>query len=619
MDQLVDTLNAQQREAVTHSEGPLLVLAGAGTGKTRVLVQRIVHLVQNEGITPSQVFSVTFTNKAANEMQERLEARLPDIHGLWLGTFHGLGLRMLRERHKEMDLAADFSVIDADDQHRLISDVITDAGHSVADHPSKQLAAVVNRWKDAGLKPDQVPFDDAQAERGLYVDLFRLYQERLKALHLVDFGDLLLKPLDLLRTNTRVKEQCHRRFSHILVDEAQDMNRVQYAWLRELAGPNASLCLVGDDDQSIYSWRGADVSQILNFQSDYLSACVVRLEQNYRSTPAILKLANTVIAQNQKRLDKALWTTSSDKEPVSLIRFFDERTEAKFIAKECSGIRDLSDVAILVRMAVQTQPLEEAFTLAGIPYRVVGAQRFYDRKEIRDALALLRLVTKSGDDLAFQRMVNVPSRGAGPATVSRLRRYATAAGTSMEDAVELACGDGTLKGKAKSGLLVFLAMLADCRQQTSLTLRQLLTFALDITGYQQLLDKDRTPAGESRREHIEQLLTVLESYEEPQAFFDHVALSSPADESSDAVTISTIHAAKGLEFDTMFVPGLDNGLLPHKHALTSADPMALEEERRLAYVAITRAKRRLFLSHAQHRRIYGQFMPFERSLFLQDY
>lgn len=619
MDILASDLNPQQHQAVTHGSGPLLILAGAGTGKTRVLTHRLAHLIASGDARPSEILAVTFTNKAATEMRDRLDTLVSDTDGLWLGTFHGLGLRILRERHKDCNLDPDATVIDADDQQRLMADVLADWDLAVSDHPPRQLVNIVSRWKDHALTPEQVPFHHADSHNGLYIKLYQLYQERMTKLQVLDYGDLLLQPLRLLQNNERIRLQYQRRFKHILVDEAQDMNPVQYAWLRQLAPNQFNICLVGDDDQSIYSWRGADTSQLLNFSKHYPDATTVRLEQNYRSTPAILRTAEQIISQNRHRLPKTLWTKRPNGPPVAVAEFFDERAEAKYAAKICADAPSPADCAILVRTAVQTAPFEEALTNLGVPYRVIGALRFYDRKEIRDALGYLRLIVNSNDDLAFQRVVNLPSRGVGPATLRKLRRYANQSEISMEPAATMAIEDETIKGKAATGLRILLAIMEDCRGQlNSLTLAQLMTFALDLSGYQELLSKGHNLADQARREHIEQLLAMLEVYQDAATFLEQVALAVPEDATNDAVTISTIHAAKGLEFDTVFLPGLDNGILPHKHALESSNPNAMEEERRLAYVAITRAQRRLYLSHAKHRRIHGQFLPFQRSVFLDN-
>ncbi|HET8611786.1 MAG TPA: UvrD-helicase domain-containing protein [Sphingomonas sp.] len=610
-------LNPPQREAVLTTEGPVLVLAGAGTGKTAALTARLAHLIATRRAWPSEILAVTFTNKAAREMRERVGRIIGEVaEGMpWLGTFHAIAARMLRRHAELVGLQSNFTILDTDDQLRLMKQLITASGIDEKRWPARQLAGLIDRWKNRGWTPAQVDAGESEAyANGKGAELYAAYQDRLRAVNACDFGDLLLHMLVILKTNRDVLENYQQRFRYILVDEYQDTNAAQYLWLRLLAQERKNICCVGDDDQSIYSWRGAEVANILRFEHDFPGAKIIRLEQNYRSTPHILAAASAVIANNGARLGKTLWTALEAGERISVIGVWDGPEEARRIGDEIEAHRraggDYDDCAILVRAQHQTRELEDRFIAIGLPYRIVGGFRFYERAEIRDALAYLRVVHQPADDLAFERIVNTPKRGLGDKAVATIHRLARAQGIPLTLAAARLCDSDELTGAARKSLGRLVADIARWRDlSSSLPHPELCRQILDESGYTAMLQADRSAESAGRLENLTELARAMEDYETLGAFLEHVSLvmDNDASDSGAKVTIMTIHAAKGLEFDTVFLAGWEEGLFPSQRALDEGGTRSLEEERRLAYVAITRARRRCVILHAANRRIYGQW------------
>ncbi|MBI1309477.1 MAG: AAA family ATPase [Proteobacteria bacterium] len=622
---LTQGLNPPQAEAVQHTEGALLVLAGAGTGKTSVLTRRIAYLMLTQAAYPSEILAVTFTNKAAREMAERTEKLVGvSTSGMWLGTFHRLGVRLLRQHPERVGLRKDFVILDPDDQQRLIAQLLKDAGIDVQQFPPRQVAGLINRWKDNAWHPGEVPADELGTLGARAATLYAEYQSRLQALNATDFGDLLLLPLTLLTRHEDLARQYQSKFKYILVDEYQDTNTVQYLWLKALAKGHGNIAVVGDDDQSIYSWRGAQVANILRFEHDYPGAHVIRLEQNYRSTGHILAAANAVIANNRQRHGKNLWTDTGDGLPIEVHPMMDDREEARFVADAAwqhtrSGGR-YEDLAVLVRTAAQTRSIEEALIRAGLPYVVVGGLRFYERKEIRDALAYLRLIANPNDDLAFQRIVNVPKRGVGEVTLASIESAARSLGSGQLEATASLISNGELTGRVAGALQSLLDKITGFKLLAQMeTPDRLAERVLEDSGYLDMLRNDKEEDAKSRIDNLKELLRALQEYPDLSSFLEHVALVSDADvETGEAVKLMTIHAAKGLEFPTVFLPGFEEGLFPHQRAMNEEGQKGLEEERRLAYVALTRAKKRLVISFAHARRMWGQFLPGMPSRFLAE-
>lgn len=611
-------LNAPQREAVLTTDGPVLVLAGAGTGKTAALTARLAHLLFTRKAYPSEILSVTFTNKAAREMRERVRNLVGDaVEGMpWLGTFHSIGSKMLRRHAELVGLQSNFTILDTDDQLRLLKQLIAANDLDEKRWPARQLGGLIDGWKNRGLTPDQLDAGDAEHfANGKGQSLYQQYQDRLRALNACDFGDLLLHMLTILRTHRDVLEQYQQRFRYIMVDEYQDTNSVQYLWLRLLAQERKNICCVGDDDQSIYSWRGAQVENILKFEKDFPGAKVIRLEQNYRSTPHILAAASGVIANNSGRLGKELWTDEADGEKVKVIGVWDGPEEARRVGEEIESAqirqgRSLEHFAILVRAQHQTREFEDRFIATGMPYRIVGGFRFYERAEIRDALAYLRIVHQPADDLAFERIVNVPKRGLGDKAIAKIHQLARAANTPLLTAAARILDTDELTPQARRSLGNFVGDIARWRDMASqLPHPELARQLLDESGYTAMWQADRTAEAAGRLENLNELVRAMEEYETLGAFLEHVSLVMDNDATADEpkVTIMTIHAAKGLEYDTVFLVGWEEGIFPSQRALDEGGLASLEEERRLAYVAITRARRLATIIHAANRRIYGQW------------
>jgi DNA helicase-2/ATP-dependent DNA helicase PcrA len=621
-------LNPEQRAAVEATEGPVLVLAGAGTGKTRVLTTRIAHLIATGKAYPSQILAVTFTNKAAREMRERITSVIgPVAEGMqWLGTFHSIGTKVLRRHAELVGLRSDFTILGTDDQLRLMKQVIEAEGIDEKRWPARQLAAHIDGWKNRGLGPDQVAAGEAGAfANGKGGRLFRAYQDRLKTLNAVDFGDLLLECLRLWREHPDILEQYQNRFRYMLVDEYQDTNVAQYLWLRLLAQARKNLCCVGDDDQSIYGWRGAEVDNILRFEHDFPGATVIRLERNYRSTGHILSAASGLIAKNQGRLGKTLRTEDEPGEKVSITGAWDSEDEARLIGEEIEALHakkhPLSEIAILVRISAQMREIEDRLVTLGVPYRVIGGPRFYERAEIRDALAYLRVVNQPADDLAFERIVNVPKRGLGDATIQVLHNHARAARVPLVEAARFIVETDELKPKPRATLRDLLisfgrwAKLSETKSQSEVA-----QTVLEESGYTDMWQKDKSADAAGRLENLKELVRSMEEFPDLQSFLEHVSLVMEANESDtvERVSLMTLHAAKGLEFDTVFLPGWEEGLFPNQRALDESGRAGLEEERRLAHVGLTRARRRAKIYFASNRRIHGLWNSTVPSRFVDD-
>lgn len=687
--QYLTGLNPEQRDAVETLDGPVLVLAGAGTGKTRVLTTRVAHILSTGRARPQEILSVTFTNKAAREMKHRLGQMVGQaVEGMpWLGTFHSIGGRILRYHAELVGLKSNFTVLDVDDQVRLLKQLLQAENIDEKRWPARVLANMIDGWKNRGLGPAQVPSGEAQVfGNGKGSKLYAAYQERLKTLNAADFGDLLLENIRLFRENADVLRSYQARFKYILVDEYQDTNVAQYLWLRLLAqapgettakrpglvlrdaaqsaapqdedaetvanpaagtddvphpeergqGPSVSkgeapasgqrnICCVGDDDQSIYGWRGAEVDNILRFDHDFPGAKVVRLERNYRSTGHILAAASHLIAHNEGRLGKTLHTEDEDGEKVTVTGAWDSEEEARAIGEEIEQLQRagdrLNEIAILVRASFQMREFEDRFVTLGLPYRVIGGPRFYERAEIRDALAYLRVINSPADDLAFERIVNTPKRGLGDATVQLLHNHARRRKTPIYDAALAIIGTDELKPKARSSLRAVIENFERWRTQMG-TMRhtQLAEIVLDESGYTEMWQKDRSADAQGRLDNLKELIRSMEEFENLQGFLEHISLVMDRDNGADddAVSIMTLHSAKGLEFDNVFLPGWEEGLFPHQRALDDQGRAGLEEERRLAHVGITRARRRAKLYFATNRRIHGSWNTTIPSRFLDE-
>jgi DNA helicase-2/ATP-dependent DNA helicase PcrA len=621
-------LNPPQREAVLTTEGPVLVLAGAGTGKTAALTARLAHLIATRRAWPSEILAVTFTNKAAREMRDRVGRIVGDaVEGMpWLGTFHSVGARMLRRHAELVGLQSNFTILDTDDQLRLLKQLISAADIDEKRWPARLLGGLIDRWKNRGWTPPQVDAGEAEAyANGKGAELYSRYQERLKSLNACDFGDLLLHMLVILRTRRDVLEHYQQRFRYILVDEYQDTNQAQYLWLRLLAQERRNLCCVGDDDQSIYSWRGAEVANILRFEQDFPGAKIVRLEQNYRSTPHILAAASGLIAHNGGRLGKTLWTEEAEGDKVKVVGVWDGPEEARRVGEEIEAVQRrggrIDDLAILVRAQFQTREFEDRFIAIGLPYRIVGGFRFYERAEIRDALAYLRVIAQPADDLAFERIVNTPKRGLGDKAVAKIHSLARAQGVPLFAAAAQILDSDELTGAARRSLGNLVGDFARWRARLDeLPHPELARLVLDESGYTAMLQADRSAESAGRLENLAELARAMEEYETLGAFLEHVSLvmENDAEREAEKVTIMTIHAAKGLEFDTIFLAGWEEGVFPSQRALDEGGQASLEEERRLAYVAITRARRKCFIFHAANRRIYGQWTSSIPSRFVAE-
>jgi DNA helicase-2/ATP-dependent DNA helicase PcrA len=626
----LDGLNPAQREAVEITDGPLLVLAGAGTGKTKVLTTRLGHLLTTGKAGPAQILSVTFTNRAAMEMKKRVSAMLGGrpVEGWWLGTFHSLCARMLRRHAELVGLKSNFTILDDDDQTRLLKQLIEAENIDAKKWPPRLLMSVIQRWKDRALLPSQVSSSDAgELAEGKLPRLYAEYQERLKTFNACDFGDLLLHMITIFKNpaNAHVLQDYQERFKYILVDEYQDTNVAQYLWLRLLAQKHQNICCVGDDDQSIYGWRGAEIGNILKFEQDFPGAKIVRLEQNYRSTQHILSAANGVIAHNKGRLGKELWSADDPGEKVQLRGVWDGQQEAQAITGMIEDFQrkkmPLNDIAILVRASHQTREFEERFIREGIPYKVVGGLRFYERQEIRDAIAYLRVVIQPDDDLAFQRIINVPKRGLGDATLQTLSQVARAKNQPLMMTLRPLLETEEFKPKVRETLRNLVRDFDRWREQLrELSHVELTQIILDESGYTAMWQKDKSPEAAGRLENLKEFVTALNEFESLDSFLEHVALvmENQSRDDQPMVSIMTLHSAKGLEFNVVFLPGWEEGIFPNQRSMDETGLSGLEEERRLAYVGITRARKVAVITFAANRMIYGSWTSCLPSRFIDE-
>ena len=623
----LDGLNPEQRRAVEATEGPVLVLAGAGTGKTRVLTTRLSHLMTTGRAKPWELLAVTFTNKAAREMRTRITDMIgPSAEGLrWLGTFHSIAAQILRRHAELVGLKSNYTIIDVDDQERLIKQLLSAENIDPKRWTPKHLAGLIDQWKNRGWTPDKVPpAEGAHFANNRGAELYAQYQNRLRVLNACDFGDLLLHNLTIFTTHPDVLETFHQRFKYILVDEYQDTNVAQYLWLRLLAQKRRNLCCVGDDDQSIYGWRGAEVDNILRFERDFPGATVVRLERNYRSTEHILAAASGLIASNKDRLGKTLWTEALGGSKVQVRGVWDGEAESRAVAEEIerwAKHRPYKDVAILVRASFQMRAFEERFVLLQIPYTVVGGPRFFERAEIRDAHAYLRLVQSEDDDLAFERIVNTPRRGIGDTTVQTLLTLARQQGVSAAVAAREIVRSDELTGRARTALATFLRDLDRWRgQAATLHHARLTETILEESGYTDALRLDKGPTSQTRLENLKELVQSMGAFETLSAYLEHVSLVMDLDRGAgaDSVTIMTLHSAKGLEFPLVFLPGWEEGVFPSQRSLDESGERGLEEERRLAYVGITRAREEARISFAANRQVYGRWTSQLPSRFVDE-
>jgi DNA helicase-2/ATP-dependent DNA helicase PcrA len=628
-------LNPDQRAAVEALDGPVLVLAGAGTGKTRVLTTRLAHLIHTGRASPSQILAVTFTNKAAREMKERVGELIGRaVEGMpWLGTFHAISVKILR-RHAELaGLKPNFTILDTDDQLRLIRQILSAENIDEKRWPARMFAAMLDRWKNRAQVPERVPADECGFAGGRGAELYAFYQQRLRTLNACDFGDLLLHVVQIFQKHADVLEAYQHRFRYILVDEYQDTNIAQYLWLRLLAAKHKNICVVGDDDQSIYGWRGAEVGNILRFEGDFEGARVIRLEQNYRSTPHILGAASGVIATNRGRLGKTLWTPLDSGEKVRLIGHWDGEEEARWIGEEIEAMArgtrgmapiGLEGIAILVRASFQMRAFEDRFLTIGLPYRVIGGPRFYERQEIRDALAYFRLAVSPDDGLAFERIVNTPKRGLGDKAQQAINVLARERGLTLVEAARAAAaeGAGLTRGAARNlGQLVaqidrwHAELAAPAADHVEIAAR-----ILDESGYTAMWQAEKTPDAPGRLENLKELVQALEEFENLQGFLEHIALimDNDAEEAGEKVSVMTLHAAKGLEFPAVFLPGWEDGLFPSQRTMDEEGMKGLEEERRLAYVGLTRAKQVATVSFAANRHVYGRWQSALPSRFIDE-
>ncbi len=622
----LDALNDRQREAVEATEGPLLVLAGAGTGKTRVLTTRLAHIAVSGRAWPSQILAVTFTNKAAREMRDRVAELIGDaVDGLWIGTFHALGARILRRHAEAAGLRSDFTILDADDQIRLVKSLAEDANIDSNRWPARSLHAEIQRFKDRGLGPERVSREDAERiADGKIGALYARYRDRLKTANACDFGDLLLHCIDIFTAHADILDIYRERFRYILVDEYQDTNVAQYLWLRLLAQKKHNICCVGDDDQSIYSWRGAEVDNILRFEKDFPGARIVRLEQNYRSTPEILAGASALIARNRGRLGKTLWTGSGSGAPIRVRGVWDGEAEALLVSDEVEALQRagtaLGEIAVLVRTSALMRAFEERFISIGLPYRVVGGPRFYERQEIRDAIAYLRLVHQPDDDLAFERIVNLPRRGIGASTVQTLHGLARADDVSLTEAARRTIASDELNARSRNALARFLSDLDRWRTVRFEDHVRLAETVLDESGYTEMWRNVRTPDGPGRLENLKELVAALGEFENLGGFLEHIGLVMDRDDfaAGDMVSLMTLHAAKGLEFDHVFLPAWEEDVFPNRRAVDEGGTASLEEERRLAYVGLTRARKSVTVSFVASRRVFNQWVAPVPSRFVDE-
>ena len=615
MSSYLNSLNNQQKLAVSNTEGPLQVLAGAGSGKTKVLTSRIAYLIQQKKCFGQQILCVTFTNKAASEMRERV-LKLVNSKSVafpWLGTFHSICNKMLRKNAEAVGLKPNFTIIDTLDQIKLIKNILNSENIDIKKNPPKQIAFYIDQWKNKALLPEQVKLKNQEFNLVNALKVYKIYQKRLLVMNCVDFGDLILHVVTILKKFEDIKKIYQRNFKYILVDEFQDTNYVQNLWLQLLTSEKKNICVVGDDDQSIYSWRGAEVKNILEFKNNYQNTQTIKLEQNYRSTENILNSATSLISNNEDRLEKNIWSELGDGEKVKIKSYFDGISEATgisdIIEQNLSKKFKLNEISILVRAAFQTREFEERFIKIGLPYRIIGGLKFYERSEIKDALGYLRLINQSSDDISFERIINNPKRSIGDSSIKKIHNFAREKDLSLFDASQEILKENILKPKTIQNLKSFLVNMISWKQKSKdIDHISLLELVLDESGYSSMLKNERTPEADARLENLKELKSSMKNYSSLNEFLENISLQTAIDEEWDGekINIMTIHSAKGLEFDAVFLPGWEEGLFPHQKSIDEKGADGIEEERRLAYVAITRAKKELFISFANQRKFYGR-------------
>ena len=621
-------LNKAQKEAVTHLDGPLLIVAGAGSGKTKVLTTRIANIIKEKKAFPNQILAVTFTNKAAKEMQIRVSRILGSTAvGLsWLGTFHSICAKLLRKHAPAVNLNSNFTIIDTDDQTRLIKNICKAESVDVKKLSPKYILAIIDKWKNRGFYPNEVSINKRDIYEKTILPIYKIYQKKLTDLNSCDFGDFILHSLKVLEKNIDIRNLYKKNFKYILVDEYQDTNFVQSKWLNLLVGSNQNICCVGDDDQSIYSWRGAEIKNILEFDKIYKDTKVIRLEQNYRSTQNILSVASNLISNNEKRVGKTLESTMEDGDLIKLNCFKSGKDEATGVSDEIEKIKknfSLNNIAILVRAIFQTREFEERFLKIGIPYRILGGIKFYERAEIKDCVAYLRLIYQERDDLAFERIVNNPKRSVGETTLKDIHNFSKKNSLCLEIASKKMIEKNLIKPKAKTGLLIFLELIDKWRNDLRLkniNHVKLLQLVLDESGYSAMLKNKKDLENENRLENIKELLSAMKEFDNLESFLEHVSLATSIDQNWDGekINMMTMHAAKGLEFDVVFLPGWEEGLFPHQKSIEEKGQNGLEEERRLAYVGITRAKKKLIISFSINRFYQGDWIDSMASRFVDE-
>ena len=615
MSSYLNSLNNQQKLAVTSTEGPLQVLAGAGSGKTKVLTTRIAHLIQERKCFGQQILCVTFTNKAANEMRERV-VKLVNSKSVafpWLGTFHSICNKMLRRNAEAVGLKSNFTIIDTLDQIKLIKNILESENIDIKKNPPKQIAYYIDQWKNKSLLPEDIKLKNQDFNLNNALKIYKVYQKRLQIMNCVDFGDLILHVVTILKKFEDIKKIYQKNFKYILVDEFQDTNFIQNLWLKLLTSDSKNICVVGDDDQSIYSWRGAEVKNILEFKTNFKNTVTIKLEQNYRSTKNILSSATSLISNNKDRLTKEIWSDLGDGNKVKIKSYFDGVSEANGISDVIEQYLinkyKLNSISILVRAAFQTRELEERFVKIGLPYRIIGGLKFYERAEIKDALGYLRLINQSNDDISFERIINTPKRSIGNNSVKKIHQYARQKGLSLLDASQEILKENILKPKTVKNLKTFITnMISWKKNSESFDHIALLETVLDESGYTSMLKNEKTPEADAKLENLKELKASMKSYTSLNDFLENISLQTAIDEKWDGekINIMTIHSAKGLEFDAVFLPGWEEGLFPHQKSIDEKGADGIEEERRLAYVAITRAKQELYISFANQRKFYGR-------------
>lgn len=624
------SLNKQQQKAVLHTEGPLLLLAGAGTGKTKVLTSRIANIIHQNLASPQNILAVTFTNKAAKEMQERVSS-LVSSYGLNIGTFHSMAARILRDQieHLNLDLNSRFTIISQDDQLRLIKDIVKLKNIDTKKYAPKLIHIVISRWKDQGLLPNKLSSSDTNLPLQRVAKLvYEEYQQNLLISNVVDFGDLLLYNNELFIKNPEILKYYQEKYRYILIDEYQDTNVVQYLWARMLASLSKNICCVGDDDQSIYGWRGAEVGNILRFEKDFLNATIIKLEQNYRSTLPILAAASNVINNNKNRHGKTLWTDKENGEKIKIISCWNDKEEARYIASEIArlvreGRYSAGNIAILVRAGFQTRSFEEAFINSAMPYKIIGGLRFYERMEIRDVLAYIRIALNQNDNLALERIINVPKRAIGAVTLNKIKLYAIEKNISNFAAIKEMLEDGEIKTKSYETLKDLVTKISNWHERFSFDAPINVTKAiLDDSGYLEMLQAEKTEEALGRIENINEMLRAIAEFNDIHDFIEHASLVMENEvletNYGGSVTIMTLHGAKGLEFDVVFLPGWEEGVFPSQRSLDEEGEKGLEEERRIAYVGITRAKKELYITHAESRKIFYEIVRSYPSRFLAE-